>query len=182
MDTIFNELDFVKFSEISQSSIDNFCNRHILQEFIENCIYKHKECESLLCNLSNIYVIIGRYDSKYRSHKNEIHWRDVIPDKMYSFMKKHNKYILGFIKPPLFHNVVDVHLRVEDEQLLTAIMRKAHTHFGYKVFPQYISKAMSNHWRNYFEDDFSIYNTADLRALISEQQLFYVQGYDYMFD
>ena len=97
-------------------------------------------------------------------------------------MKKHNKYILGFIKPPFFHNVVDIHLRVEDEQLLTATMRKAHTYFGYKVFPQNISKAMSNYWRNYFEDDFSIYNRADVLALISEQQLFYVQGYDYMFD
>jgi len=69
----------------------------LLQEFIEDVIYKHPNNSILLKELSNIYVLVALKGSEVYLREGEKSWKDILTEHQYEKLKKHNKFILAYM-------------------------------------------------------------------------------------
>lgn len=67
----------------------------VIYEFINNYVKGHTEENSLLVNLSNLYVMIASYGSERYVKSNEFRWKDAMDNVEYCLLSKHKYMIVG---------------------------------------------------------------------------------------
>ena len=123
-------------------------------------------------NLSNMYVLVGTYDSKARLKTNETLWNDILTADEYKFIESNNELILGFMLldniTTAYHTIDYIWIRdslrckglarrlIQKYELLVNITDQA-----ISVIP---GEVASPFWKRYFTEVFGIYTLKDLEA------------------
>lgn len=90
-DFIVKDIDQYKVSD------QYFPNEHILKRFVEEHIFTHPNCMSLLPQLSNIIPLIAEAGSDEYCRDRETCWSQVLNDENYTKLKSQRKLILGWM-------------------------------------------------------------------------------------
>lgn len=122
-------------------------------------------------NLSNMYVLVGTYDSQNRLKANENTWDTILTDDEYLFIEGNNEIILGFM---LMDNVLTPYhtidyIWIRDSLRCKGLARRliqkyellVNTEHKINVIP---GEVASPFWKGYFTEVFGIYTLKDLEA------------------
>tara|TARA_B100000287_G_C20583142_1_gene761203 strand:- start:510 stop:1103 length:594 start_codon:yes stop_codon:yes gene_type:complete len=90
-DWIVKDIDQYKISDLY------FPNENILKQFVEDHIFTHPNCMSLLPQLSNIIPLIAEAGSDEYCRDRETCWSQVLNDEHYAKLSSQRKLILGWM-------------------------------------------------------------------------------------
>ena len=85
--------------DIDQDKISDqyFPDENILKQFVEDHIFTHPNCMSLLPQLSNIIPLIAEAGSDGYCRDSETRWSQVLSDEHYRKLSSQRKLILGWM-------------------------------------------------------------------------------------
>ena len=123
-------------------------------------------------NLSNMYVLVGTYESQARLKLNDKLWNEILTDDEYLFIESNNELILGFMlmdNTTTAYHIVD-YIWIRDSLRCKGLARRLiHkyelrvnvTEQEIRVIP---GEVASPFWKRYFTEVFGIYSLKDLEA------------------
>ena len=169
-DAIFGRMDDI--GDMFEKSVHN--------EFITNCLLKHKE--NVFPEYSYIYILVA-----HNSENQSLHWSDVLSEKQNKFLTNHHAFIIGWMLMTPEHPV-DIHLiehiqsRISDYDVEDCMIKKFENELAITehknqvvgcvqikpkcVIPKQIENSTSNFWIQYFKNRFHINDKESLRELV----------------
>ena len=120
-------------------------------------------------NLSNMYVLVGSYDSQSRLKPNEKPWNEILTADEYLFIEGNSEIILGFMLmdniKTAYHTIDYIWIRdsLRCKGLARRLILKYETltEQEINVIP---GEVASSFWKGYFTEVFGIYTLKDLEA------------------
>ena len=123
-------------------------------------------------NLSNMYVLVGTYDSQARLNPNDKLWNEILTDDEYLFIESNNELILGCMLmdniKTAYHTIDYIWIR--DSLRCKGLARRLIVKYELlvNVTEQEINaipgEVASPFWKRYFTEVFGIYSLKDLEA------------------
>ena len=122
-------------------------------------------------NLSNMYVLVGSYDSQSRLKPNEKPWNEILTADEYLFIEGNSEIILGFMlmdNTKTAYHTID-YIWIRDSLRCKGLARRlilkyemlVNTDKSINVIP---GEVASPFWKGYFTEIFGIYTLKDLEA------------------
>ena len=120
-----------------------------LKEFVDNVIYKHPNWNTLLPELSNIYVLVAIKDAEQCLREGEKSWEDIMGEK-YEFLEKNGKYIIGWIyinskEEENIHYIDFIDSTIKGHNI-AKIMIDKYEKEGVQLFPEEIISSSAKYW------------------------------------
>lgn len=125
-------------------------NSEVLTQFIENVVYKHPNCELLLRQLSDIYVLVASIDAQIYKREGEKTWKDIMNKEQYDILEKNRNFIISYML------ITKKHQNIHYIDLFDTIIRKNNcgelminkyeTNYKVTLIPQNIIQSSAKYW------------------------------------
>ena len=169
MDYILKEANLYKVSDIGLWN-SGLIKYETILEFIQHL--NTPVMGRYIRNLSNMYVLVGTYESQSRLKLNDKLWNEILTDDEYLFIETNNELILGFMLmdniTTAYHTIDYIWIRdsLRCKGLARRLIHKYELRVNVseqeiRVIP---GEVASPFWKRYFTEVFGIYSLKDLEA------------------
>lgn len=169
---IFQDADFGKIKDLSISG-------DTVKDFLENEVYTHPNWCVLLCNLSDIHVLVARNDTHLYLREGETSWKDIMSSEQYEQLEKNGQCIVGYMLVDEPKQISEFHYI----ELMDTMIRKHN--LGYYMIERYennheqcivllpkeIIYSSVEYWAKIFKKYYDIESKNDLDNFIHEGKI-----------
>lgn len=128
-------------------------NEETLKQFINDTIYTHPNCEYLLKNFSDIYVLIASASQNNLIKDSEKSWKEIMNTEQYNLLNMNNAFILGYMlinkkKHQHIHYIDIIDTIVRKNNLARVMMDKYYEYINHSaiLIPKNIIRTSAKYW------------------------------------
>jgi len=148
-DYVIEDADLVKVSHFSNRII------HSIDTFVKTQIFKHINSKYLLCNLSDMWVLMANKFSDDTTKDDEKKWKDLLSEEQYKHLVDDGYYVLGYILVKKDENGFEYIDRIETFlrgfNLASRMMADWTSIHDKTIYPLEIIDESAGYWKKYYD-------------------------------
>jgi len=164
-DYVIEDADLVK--------VGNFSNRivHSIDTFVKTQIFKHINSKYLLCNLSDMWVLMANKYSDNYAENDQKKWKDLLSEEQYKHLVDDGYYVLGYILVKKdedgFEYIDRIETFLRGFNLASRMMADWTSIHDKTIYPLEIIDESAGYWKKYYD----LKTTKELDNLIKNNNI-----------
>jgi len=164
-DYVIEDADLVK--------VGNFSNRivHSIDTFVKTQIFKHINSKYLLCNLSDMWVLMANKYSDNYVENDQKKWKDLLSEEQYKHLVDDGYYVLGYILVKKdedgFEYIDRIETFLRGFNLASRMMADWTSIHDKTIYPLEIIDESAGYWKKYYD----LKTTKELDNLIKNNNI-----------
>ena len=167
-DWIINDATFRKIKDLSTNISDN-----VIKHFINTVVYVHPNCNTLLKQLSDIYVLVASFNAQKYLQDGEKTWKEIMTKNENDILEKNNYFIVAYMlvaeKDQKNHYIDLFDTIIRKNNLGRVMIEKYETYYQVNLVPQYIIQSSAKYWGKVLGFYFMDNDTGKMSSICKEE-------------